>query len=66
MKIRLTITIAILALVLLFTLQNMEFVTITFLFWQFSLPRAMLFFLLLIAGIISGWVLRGIAKRAKH
>ena len=66
MKIRLTITMTILALMLLFSLQNMEFVTITFLFWQFSSPRAMLFFLVLIAGIISGWILHGIAKRAKR
>lgn len=66
MKMRLTITIALLVLVMLFTLQNIEVVTITFLFWQFSLPRALLFFLVLITGIISGWILHSIARRAKH
>ncbi len=54
-----------LALVVLFTLQNIEAVTITFLLWQFSLPRALLLFLVLVTGVVVGWVLHSIAERVK-
>lgn len=65
MKMRLTVTMVLLALVVLFTLQNIEAVTITFLLWQFSLPRALLLFLVLVTGVVVGWVLHSIAERVK-
>ncbi len=65
MKVRLTVTMVLLALVVLFTLQNIEAVTITFLLWQFSLPRALLLFLVLVTGVVVGWVLHSIAERVK-
>ena len=64
-KIRIVTGLSLLLLVALFTLQNTEVVTITFLFWHFSLSRALLIFLVLVTGVVVGWVLHSIAERAK-
>jgi putative membrane protein len=64
-KIRIVTGLGLLLLVALFTLQNTEVVTITFLFWHFSLSRALLIFLFLVTGVVVGWVLHSIAERAK-
>lgn len=58
MKPRTVISLILVALVVLFTLQNMEAVTITVLFWQFSLSRAFLIFTVLAIGIIVGFLAR--------
>lgn len=58
MKPRLVVSLILLALVLLFTLQNLEVVTITVLFWQFSLSRALLIFTVLAVGIVIGLLAR--------
>lgn len=65
MKARIFTGLSLLLLVALFTLQNTEIVTIAFLFWHFSLSRALLIFLVLVTGVVVGWVLHGIADRAK-
>lgn len=64
-KIRILTGLGLLLLVALFTLQNAEVVTITFLFWHISLSRALLIFLVLVIGVVIGWVLHSIAERAK-
>lgn len=64
-KIRVVTGLGLLLLVALFTLQNTEVVTITFLFWHFSLSRALLIFLVLVTGVVVGWVLHSVAERAK-
>ncbi|MFQ5935643.1 MAG: lipopolysaccharide assembly protein LapA domain-containing protein [Acidiferrobacterales bacterium] len=66
MKTRIAVGLGVLFLVILFTLQNTEVVTITFLFWQFSMSRVLLIFVFLAAGVIVGWVLHGIAQRAQR
>lgn len=51
--------ITILALLLLFTvfvLQNAETVSIQFLFWSFSLPRVLMIIVVLLVGIVIGWL----------
>ena len=64
-KIRIVTGLVLLLLVAFFTLQNTEVVTITFLFWHFSLSRALLIFLVLVTGVVVGWALHSIAERAK-
>lgn len=44
---------------LIFIIQNMEPVIIYLFFWQFSLPKAVLFCLVLMVGIVLGWWLKG-------
>jgi uncharacterized integral membrane protein len=65
MNVRIFAGLGLLLLIALFTLQNTEIVTTTFLFWHFSLSRALLIFLVLVTGVIVGWVLHSIAGRAK-
>ena len=64
--IRLWVTIGILGLVAVFTLQNIVTVDVTFLFWTIELPRAILLFFVFALGVLLGWILkstRGPARR---
>jgi lipopolysaccharide assembly protein A len=49
----------------LFIIQNVPSVELTFLFWTISMSRALLMFLILSAGIILGWLLHGRVRRIK-
>lgn len=62
MKPRLIVTTALLLLVTLFALQNSEVVEVEFLIWGISVPRAVLIFLVLIIGFVTGWFLRGMIR----
>ena len=53
-NIRYWLSILVVALVILFTLQNVASVEIQFLFWTLALPRAALFFIIFGAGILVG------------
>lgn len=55
MKRRLSVAMALLLAVVLFTLQNTETVSLRFLFWDFSLSRALMFFLILAVGLLAGF-----------
>lgn len=44
-------------LVIVFILQNISIVEITFLFWSLQMSRALLIFFLLAIGIAIGWLL---------
>ncbi|MEW6519750.1 MAG: LapA family protein [Thermodesulfobacteriota bacterium] len=57
MKKRLGLAMALLLGVVVFTLQNTEMITIRFLFWQFSLSRALMLFLVLGIGVLLGFLL---------
>ena len=63
MRPRLTFTIALLALVLIFALQNTDTVEVEFFFWGLALPRSLLIFTVLMVGMIAGWFLRGAVRR---
>lgn len=51
---------AILCLVII--LQNMATVSVVFLFWQFSMPRAVLIALMLVIGLLIGLLLKNHRK----
>ncbi len=55
---RLAITLILLALLAIFTLQNWEAVEIRFLVWQIETPRALLVGLLVLAGFALGLAFR--------
>jgi len=57
MKKRLGLAMALLLTVVIFTLQNTDMITIHFLFWQFSLSRALMLFLVLGIGVLLGFLL---------
>lgn len=46
----------VLGLVVIFTIQNVTTVEVTFLLWTLKLPRAILLFLVFAAGALSGWL----------
>jgi uncharacterized integral membrane protein len=64
-QVRLWATFVLLGLVVLFTLQNVTVVDLTFLIWTFRLPRALLVFLILIVGFVAGWILRSVMSPAR-
>ena len=48
---------ALLVLAVVFTLQNTALTSVNFLFWKFSASTALMIFIVLLAGIVSGWFL---------
>lgn len=45
-------------IIFLFIVQNTDVVTVKFLLWGFAISRALLIFLMAIAGFIVGWFIR--------
>jgi putative membrane protein len=56
---------ALLLLIVIFTLQNAEVVTVNFLIWRLSVSRSLMVFIVLITGIVVGLVLGGLLRRHK-
>ena len=44
-------------LMALFILQNIQTVTVQFLFWSFSTSRALMLIIVFVIGLLSGWIL---------
>jgi len=59
MRTKLTIVTVLLALFVLFVVQNIAIVEITFLFWSIAIPRSLLMVIMLLIGTITGWILHG-------
>jgi uncharacterized integral membrane protein len=55
MSVKLYTGLAMLILVVIFTIQNAEKVQINFLIWDFLISRALMIFLVLSIGILMGW-----------
>ncbi|MBI4620770.1 MAG: LapA family protein [Desulfobacterales bacterium] len=58
MKIKSIIILVLVALLVIFLLQNTEVIEVRFLFWQISMSRIVLLFSTFIVGLITGWFLR--------
>jgi uncharacterized integral membrane protein len=65
MNAKLIVGIILAGMTILFILQNVTPVELTFLFWTLSMSRALLMFLILSVGIILGWLLHGSFRRIK-
>jgi uncharacterized integral membrane protein len=63
--IRLWFSLAVLGLVVIFTLQNVVTVEVTFLVWTIALPRAILLFVVFVIGLAIGWILKSVAGRRR-
>ena len=55
----------VLGLAVLFTIQNIATVEVSFLFWSMTMPRAVLLFVIFAAGAVFGWV-SGRLHEARH
>lgn len=58
------IAVGLLLLVMIFTLQNAEVMEIRFLFWQISLSRALVIFLVFVLGLVSGLLFGTLSRRS--
>ncbi len=59
---KLLLVLVLLALLVVFIIQNYAVVEIKFLFWSFKISRALIIFVALAIGFISGWVISLISK----
>jgi uncharacterized integral membrane protein len=55
MNFKITLVVILACLALIFVAQNIEVVTVRFLFWEISMSRAILLFFSLLIGFIIGW-----------
>jgi len=65
MNYKLILSIVLAGMAVLFIIQNVTVVELTFLFWTLSMSRALLMFLILSIGVILGWSLHSYFKRIK-
>ena len=62
-NLKMILSLAGLALFLIFVIQNTEAVDVEFLFWSFQTRRALLLFIVLAIGFAIGWILHGWPSR---
>ena len=63
MNYKLILGIVLAGMAVLFLIQNVTAVDLTFLFWTLSMSRALLMFLILSVGIFLGWLLHSSFRR---
>ena len=56
---RYLIIVVLLTALILFSIQNVQIIEVQFLGWSLVTPRALLVFVVFVAGAIAGWVFRG-------
>ena len=68
MKFKLILALILIGLAVVFIIQNVEVAEVRFLFWSIQMSRALLFFFVLAAGIITGWFIHSyhIYKNRPH
>lgn len=66
MNLKLILGLILTTLVIIFIIQNVTVVEIKFFFWAFALSRALLIFLVLLAGFVLGWLTQGHLKRKRE
>lgn len=64
-NIRLVVVLALVGLIVIFTIQNVAEVEIQFLAWAFQTRRAILIFFVLAIGILIGWTMHSVHIRKK-
>jgi len=57
MNVKIISILVLVALVILFIIQNVSVMEINFLFWSLQMSRALLIFFLIAIGIVIGWLL---------
>lgn len=66
MKLKIYLAMGLSVCMLVFVLQNTELVSIRFLFWQFSLSRALLVLVIFLSGILGGYLLGSLAGHRRR
>jgi uncharacterized integral membrane protein len=57
MNFKITLVVILVCLALIFVAQNIDIVTVSFVFWEISMSSAVLIFFTLLIGFIIGWFL---------
>ena len=57
MNFKIMLVVSLICFALIFVAQNIDVVTVSFLFWEISMSRAVLLFFSLLIGFIIGWFL---------
>ena len=65
MRAKIVVIIAVLLLVIAFSVQNAEPVIVQLWFWSFSVSKALLIFLLLAVGVLLGLIAGSLTPRTK-
>ncbi len=63
-KLKLALSVVLIGLVMLFTLQNTAVVEVRFLLWTLSMSLVLLIFGLLVIGVLLGWLLATLGRRS--
>jgi uncharacterized integral membrane protein len=65
MRIKVAFAGILLLLTVVLIAQNAAVVKVTFLFWSFQISLVLLIFLILVAGLLIGWVLHSLANHLR-
>ena len=65
MNFKIAMVVILAGLALIFLAQNIQVVTVSFLFWEMSMSRAVLIFFALLIGFIIGWFLNSYLSYCK-
>lgn len=63
MNLKLAIALIVAGLLVIFMIQNYQVVELRFLFWELEMSRAILFFAVFAAGMLSGWLISSVGAR---
>jgi uncharacterized integral membrane protein len=66
MRAKIAAVLILLGVALTFVVQNVTVVKVTFLFWSFQISLVLLIFLVMVAGILVGWVLHGLTNHPRR
>ena len=66
MNAKMYITLIMLILIVIFTVQNAAVVTVNILFWKLEISRALLIFFVFVIGIIIGWISHSLMRHTRH
>ncbi|MDH3442199.1 MAG: LapA family protein [Gammaproteobacteria bacterium] len=64
-KWKILFSVVLIVLVMIFAVQNAAEVGIRLLFWEVTFPRSLLIFMMLLIGIVIGWILRSSFRIAR-
>ncbi len=63
---RFPLSLALIGAVILFIFQNIGVVEIRFLFWSAAISRSLLLLMVLIIGVLVGWIWHSLWRRARQ
>ena len=66
MKFKMFVSFTVALLIIIFTLQNVEVVSIRFLFWELAVSRALLIFVIFSSGLLGGYLLGSLTRGARR